>query len=92
MMTAYGLISLELYRGIKFELSSRKSNRGMKIKHNKSNIFLCKDEAGITLYFSYCQLILRKDQNQQCLSPCLNTNDVPTQSVVYVLSPEDVNL
>ncbi|XP_047465209.1 cholecystokinin receptor type A [Mugil cephalus] len=25
MMTAYGLISLELYRGIKFELSSRKS-------------------------------------------------------------------
>ncbi|KAM9836408.1 cholecystokinin receptor type A [Aulostomus maculatus] len=27
MMTAYGLISLELYRGIKFELSSRKSSR-----------------------------------------------------------------
>lgn len=31
-MTAYGLISLELYRGIKFEVSSRKSGRGMKIK------------------------------------------------------------
>ncbi|XP_072233090.1 cholecystokinin receptor type A [Leuresthes tenuis] len=28
MMTAYGLISLELYRGIRFELSSRKSIRG----------------------------------------------------------------
>lgn len=28
MMTAYGLISLELYRGIRLELSSRKSNRG----------------------------------------------------------------
>ncbi|XP_069575111.1 cholecystokinin receptor type A [Brachyistius frenatus] len=27
MMTAYGLISLELYRGIRFELSSRKSSR-----------------------------------------------------------------
>ncbi|XP_041820830.1 cholecystokinin receptor type A [Chelmon rostratus] len=27
MMTAYGLISLELYRGIKFELSNRKSSR-----------------------------------------------------------------
>uniref|UniRef100_A0A3Q3WVZ2 Gastrin/cholecystokinin type B receptor n=1 Tax=Mola mola TaxID=94237 RepID=A0A3Q3WVZ2_MOLML len=27
MMTAYGLISLELYRGIKYELSTRKSNR-----------------------------------------------------------------
>nr|XP_015802332.2 cholecystokinin receptor type A [Nothobranchius furzeri] len=27
MMMAYGLISLELYRGIKFELSSRKSSR-----------------------------------------------------------------
>ncbi|XP_054457745.1 cholecystokinin receptor type A [Anoplopoma fimbria] len=27
MMTAYGLICLELYRGITFELSSRKSNR-----------------------------------------------------------------
>ncbi|CAK6952936.1 cholecystokinin receptor type A [Scomber scombrus] len=27
MMTAYGLISLELYRGIKFELSKRKSSR-----------------------------------------------------------------
>ncbi|XP_028285500.1 cholecystokinin receptor type A [Parambassis ranga] len=27
MMTAYGLISLELYQGIKFELSSRKSSR-----------------------------------------------------------------
>ncbi|XP_071375419.1 cholecystokinin receptor type A [Centroberyx affinis] len=27
MMTAYGLISLELYRGIKFELTSRKSSR-----------------------------------------------------------------
>ncbi|XP_044039353.1 cholecystokinin receptor type A isoform X2 [Siniperca chuatsi] len=27
MMTAYGLISLELYRGIKFEVSSRKSSR-----------------------------------------------------------------
>ncbi|KAI3375750.1 hypothetical protein L3Q82_004048 [Scortum barcoo] len=27
MMTAYGLISLELYRGIKFEMSSRKSSR-----------------------------------------------------------------
>ncbi|TKS92910.1 Cholecystokinin receptor type A [Collichthys lucidus] len=27
MMTAYGLISLELYRGIKFELSSRKSSK-----------------------------------------------------------------
>ncbi|XP_076581034.1 cholecystokinin receptor type A [Chaetodon auriga] len=27
MMTAYGLISLELYRGIKFELSNRKSGR-----------------------------------------------------------------
>ncbi|XP_034532092.1 cholecystokinin receptor type A [Notolabrus celidotus] len=27
MMTAYGLISLELYRGIKFELSNRKSTR-----------------------------------------------------------------
>ena len=32
MMTAYGLISLELYRGIRFELSSRKSIRGMKTK------------------------------------------------------------
>lgn len=28
MMTAYGLISLELYRGIRLELSSRKSSRG----------------------------------------------------------------
>lgn len=28
MMTAYGLISLELYRGIRLELSSRKSCRG----------------------------------------------------------------
>ncbi|KAJ0055508.1 hypothetical protein NL108_003913, partial [Boleophthalmus pectinirostris] len=27
MMTAYGLISMELYRGIKFELSSRKASR-----------------------------------------------------------------
>ncbi|KAJ0006271.1 hypothetical protein NQD34_013544 [Periophthalmus magnuspinnatus] len=27
MMTAYGLISVELYRGIKFELSSRKASR-----------------------------------------------------------------
>ncbi|XP_035531241.1 cholecystokinin receptor type A [Morone saxatilis] len=27
MMTAYGLISLELYRGIKFEVSNRKSSR-----------------------------------------------------------------
>ncbi|KAF3697880.1 Cholecystokinin receptor type A [Channa argus] len=27
MMTAYGLISLELYRGIKYELSNRKSSR-----------------------------------------------------------------
>uniref|UniRef100_A0A3B4WG60 Gastrin/cholecystokinin type B receptor n=1 Tax=Seriola lalandi dorsalis TaxID=1841481 RepID=A0A3B4WG60_SERLL len=27
MMTAYGLISMELYRGIKFELSNRKSSR-----------------------------------------------------------------
>lgn len=27
MMTAYGLISLELYRGIRFELSNRKSSR-----------------------------------------------------------------
>uniref|UniRef100_UPI003AABDA5D cholecystokinin receptor type A n=1 Tax=Centroberyx gerrardi TaxID=166262 RepID=UPI003AABDA5D len=27
MMTAYGLISVELYRGIKFELTSRKSSR-----------------------------------------------------------------
>ncbi|KAM4714150.1 cholecystokinin receptor type A isoform 1-T2 [Anableps anableps] len=27
MMTAYGLISLELYRGIKFELSNRKASR-----------------------------------------------------------------
>ncbi|KAM7366325.1 hypothetical protein PAMP_015774 [Pampus punctatissimus] len=27
MMTAYGLISLELYRGIKFEMSNRKSGR-----------------------------------------------------------------
>ncbi|KAG9345787.1 hypothetical protein JZ751_008932, partial [Albula glossodonta] len=27
MMTAYGLISLELYRGIKFEMTNRKSNR-----------------------------------------------------------------
>ncbi|XP_006629714.1 cholecystokinin receptor type A [Lepisosteus oculatus] len=39
MMTAYGLISLELYRGIKFEISHRKSNRDRKtstssIKHN----------------------------------------------------------
>lgn len=32
MMTAYGLISLELYRGIRLELSSRKSNRGRKSK------------------------------------------------------------
>ena len=28
MMTAYGLISLELYRGIKFEMANRKSSRG----------------------------------------------------------------
>ena len=28
MMTAYGLISLELYRGIKFEMTNRKSSRG----------------------------------------------------------------
>ncbi|XP_035283568.1 cholecystokinin receptor type A isoform X2 [Anguilla anguilla] len=27
MMTAYGLISLELYKGIKFEMNNRKSNR-----------------------------------------------------------------
>ncbi|XP_062849332.1 cholecystokinin receptor type A [Trichomycterus rosablanca] len=27
MMTAYGLISVELYRGIKFEMANRKSNR-----------------------------------------------------------------
>ncbi|KAF6724483.1 Cholecystokinin receptor type A [Oryzias melastigma] len=27
MMTAYGLISLELYRGIKYELPKRKSSR-----------------------------------------------------------------
>lgn len=29
MMTAYGLTSLELYRGIKFEMANRKSNKGM---------------------------------------------------------------
>uniref|UniRef100_A0A4W5NYQ4 Gastrin/cholecystokinin type B receptor n=1 Tax=Hucho hucho TaxID=62062 RepID=A0A4W5NYQ4_9TELE len=28
MMTAYGLISLELYRGIQFEMTNRKSSRG----------------------------------------------------------------
>lgn len=28
MMVAYGLISLELYRGIKFDASQRKSSRG----------------------------------------------------------------
>lgn len=32
MMTAYGLISLELYRGIRLEISSRKSSRGRKSK------------------------------------------------------------
>lgn len=36
MMTAYGLISVELYRGIRFELSSRKASRGMKMKHSHS--------------------------------------------------------
>lgn len=30
MMTAYGLISVELYRGIRLELSTRKSSRGTK--------------------------------------------------------------
>lgn len=30
MMIAYGLISLELYRGIKFDASQRKSPRGNK--------------------------------------------------------------
>uniref|UniRef100_A0A8D3A1H8 Gastrin/cholecystokinin type B receptor n=1 Tax=Scophthalmus maximus TaxID=52904 RepID=A0A8D3A1H8_SCOMX len=32
MMTAYGLISMELYRGIRFELSSRKSSRGEEVR------------------------------------------------------------
>ncbi|AWO97528.1 Cholecystokinin type 1 receptor [Scophthalmus maximus] len=35
MMTAYGLISMELYRGIRFELSSRKSSRGEEVRHSK---------------------------------------------------------
>jgi len=30
MMTAYGLTSLELYRGVKFEMTNRKSNKGTK--------------------------------------------------------------
>lgn len=35
MMTAYGLISIELYRGIKFEMSNRKVGRGMVPEHRK---------------------------------------------------------
>uniref|UniRef100_A0A665WN17 Gastrin/cholecystokinin type B receptor n=1 Tax=Echeneis naucrates TaxID=173247 RepID=A0A665WN17_ECHNA len=38
MMTAYGLISLELYRGIKFELSNRKSSRGTRRQSSTGSI------------------------------------------------------
>ncbi len=39
MITAYGLTSLELYRGIKFEMANRKSNRGM-AKYHRLTIIL----------------------------------------------------
>ncbi|MBN3311334.1 CCKAR protein, partial [Amia calva] len=38
MMTAYGLISLELYRGIRFEINHRKSNRERKVSSSSSSI------------------------------------------------------
>uniref|UniRef100_A0A8D3A1J5 Gastrin/cholecystokinin type B receptor n=1 Tax=Scophthalmus maximus TaxID=52904 RepID=A0A8D3A1J5_SCOMX len=38
MMTAYGLISMELYRGIRFELSSRKSSRDRQCSTSSGSI------------------------------------------------------
>ncbi len=42
----------------------------------RSLIIYLKDKAGVILYFSYCQQIPWKYQNQQCVSLSLNPHPV----------------
>ncbi|XP_066537851.1 cholecystokinin receptor type A [Hoplias malabaricus] len=61
MMTAYGLISVELYRGIKFEMANRKSNRD---RESSTGSLKANDSDGCYLQSSKKKLSKPLEQHQ----------------------------
>nr|XP_020636113.1 cholecystokinin receptor type A [Pogona vitticeps] len=75
MMIAYGLISLELYRGIKFDVSQKKSSRERKVSISSS-----KDEDGDGCYLQKSKKKTKMPLHQLSENSCSPRIDRPRSS------------